>query len=170
MSIDYPESKIEQVSSSYINPTAYEVSCEKADISYHPPSSTVSTQSVNKILPTESIKNNATTSIANKNHYAITNDEIDTATDYIGVADSDGTRSIIELRDEELTNGYQNMTDKEISKLIKWHMVMSEYSASVEAQDRYTEQVLSQMNDYYSQQLELSENILNELVKRSDDK
>lgn len=49
-----------------------------------------------------------------------TGNEIDYVTDFIALDEPDGTRSVAKLVEEAETNGYANMTDKEIEKLMQY--------------------------------------------------
>ena len=63
-----------------------------------------------------------------------TENNIDYINEYIGLDEPDGTRSITKLVTIEEQNGYKDMTDKEISKLISYHSIQAKNSKSLELQ------------------------------------
>lgn len=58
----------------------------------------------------------------------------DYTTEFIGLDEPDGTRSITKLVDEAEANGYSNMTDKEIEKLMQYREYVAQNNAIVQAE------------------------------------
>jgi hypothetical protein len=58
---------------------------------------------------------------------------VDTSTQYIGLKDADGSRSVVELCELERSSGYSGMTDAEIKKLMSYHIAIAQQNAETSA-------------------------------------
>lgn len=84
--------------------------------------------------------------------------------DFISMDEPDGTRSVAKLEKEAAENGYTNMSDKEIEKLMQYRERMATQSAMV--QDNLQQQQLRSelLKNHLDQQQQHTLTILNELV------
>lgn len=67
---------------------------------------------------------------------------INYTTEYISLRPADGSRSITELVEEERINGYSDMSDDEISRLIEYKEYRAEQSALIEQNKLYNQAML----------------------------
>lgn len=90
--------------------------------------------------------------------------EINTATEYISMADSDGTRSVADLINEEAANGYKNMTDKEISKLIEYKTYKAKQDESIKLVAEQVEQHNAELKSMLQTALDSDIQLLNKAI------
>ena len=74
-----------------------------------------------------------TTATTTATDTATTTNTVNTTTDYISLADSDGTRSVAKLAEVAASDGYSGMTDKEIEKLIAYKTALAQQNAETAA-------------------------------------
>ena len=89
---------------------------------------------------------------------------IDYTNDYISLKPADGGRSITELVEMERTNGYSDMTDDEIKRLIDYKEYRAKQDELIEQNRLHNEAMLEQAKKDAANQLQQSRDFFNKVI------
>lgn len=89
---------------------------------------------------------------------------IDYATQSIALDPPDGSRSTAKLVELERTEGYSDMTDAEIARLIEYKEYKAQQDKFIEDNRKHNETMLEQAKEAAQEQLEQSNKFFNDII------
>lgn len=90
--------------------------------------------------------------------------DIDYATEFIGLKPDENSRSTVELCEMERTEGYQNMSDEEISRLIKYREYCAKQDQSIADKKAANESALKELGDIATESVKKSQEFFNQII------